>query len=65
MLKRTKLFQALLAAGLMAGMDVASASLWSDANMTTVVTHDENYKYTVSGNAYLNNHTYFPDRPVH
>lgn len=48
MLKRTKLFQALLATGLIAGMNVASAGLWADANMQTAVNHDENYKYTVS-----------------
>ena len=59
MLKRTKLFQALLATGLIAGMNVASAGLWADANMQTAVNHDKNYKYTVSGDAYLNNHTYF------
>lgn len=59
MLKRTKLFQALLATGLIAGMNVASASLWADKGMTNAVNHDGNYKYTVQGDAYLNNHTYF------
>ena len=59
MLKRTKLFQAILATGLMAGMNVACANLWTDANMTNAVTHDGNNKYTVQGDAYLNNHTYF------
>ncbi len=59
MLKRTKLFQALLATGLIAGMNVASANLWTDAGMTNAVNHDGNNKYTVQGDAYLNNHTYF------
>lgn len=59
MLKRTKLFQALLATGLMAGMNVASAYLWTDAGMTVPVNHDGQYKYTVQGDAYLNGHTYF------
>lgn len=59
MLKRTKLFQALLATGLIAGMNVASASLWADKGMTNALNHDGNYKYTVQGDAYLNNHTYF------
>lgn len=59
MLKRTKLFQALLATGLIAGMNVASAGLWADANMQTAVNNDENHKYTVSGDAYLDDHTYF------
>lgn len=65
MLKRTKLFQALLATGLIAGMNVASASLWADKGMTNAVNHDGNYKYTVQGDAYLNNHTYFPVKLVH
>lgn len=59
MLKRTKLFQALLATGLIAGMNVASANLWTDASMQAPVNHDGQYKYTVQGDAYLNGHTYF------
>lgn len=59
MLKRTKLFKALLATGLIAGMNVASAHLWTDASMTEAVNHDGNYKYTTPGDAYLNDHTYF------
>lgn len=43
----------------MAGMNVACANLWTDANMTNAVNHDENYKYTTPGDAYLNGHTYF------
>ena len=60
MLKRTKVFKALLATGLIAGMNVASAHLWTDADMKVPVNHDGQYKYTTPGDAYLNDHTYFP-----
>lgn len=59
MLKRTKLFQALLATGLIAGMNVASASLWADKDMHVRVNPDGQNTYLVPGDAYLDNHTYF------
>lgn len=59
MLKRTKLFQALLATGLIAGMNVASASLWADEDMHVRVNPDGQNTYLVPGDAYLDNHTYF------
>ena len=55
----TKLVQALIGAGLAIGMNSAMAGLWNDAEMTSVIAHDEDNHYQTEGNAWLNGHTYF------
>ena len=55
----TKLVQVLIGAGLAIGMNSAMAGLWTDAQMTSGIAHDEENHYQTEGDAWLNGHTYF------
>ncbi|MDO4937425.1 MAG: autotransporter outer membrane beta-barrel domain-containing protein [Sutterellaceae bacterium] len=59
MTKYKKLVQAMVAAGLLVGMNSAMSAIYYDEGMSKEIARDENYHYTTEGDAWLAGHTYY------